>query len=120
MVTSKETALVIEDEDEARAALTQILEFEGFRVEAFPNGAAALDYLAKSEAPCLILLDIRMPVMDGRQFRTAMLRDTRLANVPVVIVTALDPSAAAGMSALRGLRKPINADALLSVVRENC
>jgi CheY-like chemotaxis protein len=120
MAPSEDTVLVLEDEEDARAFLTQILQFEGFRVVALSNGAEAVDYLTRSEVPCLILMEIRMPVMDGRQFRAALLQDARLADIPVVIVTALDPSVATGMSALRVFRKPIDVDALLSVVRENC
>ena len=49
MATDADTVLVVEDEDEARAFLVQILEFEGFRVVGFANGAEALDHLARSE-----------------------------------------------------------------------
>jgi CheY-like chemotaxis protein len=112
--------LVVEDEEEARTFLVQILQYEGFTVRGFANGPEALDYLAHSEEPCLIVMDLRMPVMDGPRFRAALLRDPRLAKVPVVIVTALDPSAAAGLGALRVLRKPVDIDALLSVIRQHC
>jgi len=120
MAAGEDTVLVVEDEEEARNFLMQILEFEGFKVLGFSNGAEALDYLARPEEPCLIIMDIRMPVMDGTQFRSAMLGDTRLAKIPVIIVTALDPSAAAGLAVLRVFRKPVDVDALLGVVRQNC
>jgi CheY-like chemotaxis protein len=61
-----------------------------------------------------------MPVMDGAQFRAAMLRERRLANIPVVVVTAFEPPAAANLGALRVFRKPVDVDALLNTVRENC
>jgi CheY-like chemotaxis protein len=115
-----DTVLVVEDEEEARTSLVEILEFEGFRVLGFSNGAEALRYLEQAEQPCLILMDIRMPVMDGPQLRSALLRDQRLAKIPVVVVTALEPSVAAGLSALRVFTKPLDIDALLSVVRSNC
>ncbi len=120
MAPDENTVLVVEDEKEARTSLMQILEFEGFRVLGFPNGAEALEYLAQSVQPRLIVMDIRMPVMDGRQLWSALLRDPRLAKIPVVVVTALEPSAAAGLSALRVFKKPLDIDALVSVVRENC
>jgi CheY-like chemotaxis protein len=59
-------------------------------------------------------------VMDGAQLRTALLRDPRFTKIPVVIVTALDPSAAAGFAALRVFRKPVDIDALLGLVRQYC
>lgn len=112
--------LVVEDEEEARTFLVQILQYEGFTVRGFANGPEALNYLAQSEQPRLIVMDLRMPVMDGPRFRAALLRDSRLAKVPVVVVTALDPSAAAGLGALRVLRKPVDIDSLLSVIRQYC
>jgi CheY-like chemotaxis protein len=120
MAADANTVLVVEDEEEARTSLVQILEFEGFGVVGFSNGAEALEYLAQSGQPCLIVMDIRMPVMDGPQLRSTMLRDPRLAKIPVIVVTALEPSAAAGLSALRVFRKPLDVDALVSVVRQHC
>jgi CheY-like chemotaxis protein len=65
-------------------------------------------------------MDLRTPVMDGPRFRAALLQDPRLAKVPVVVVTALDPSAAAGLGALRVLRKPVDIEVLVSVIRQHC
>ncbi|HTJ10073.1 MAG TPA: response regulator [Candidatus Binataceae bacterium] len=115
-----DTILVVEDEDQARTFLTEILNFEGFKALGFANGAEALDYLRTSAAPCLIVLDILMPVMDGRQFRAAMLQQPRFAEIPVVVVTALDSSTADDLKAVRVLRKPLDIGALLNVVRANC
>jgi CheY-like chemotaxis protein len=120
MTADEETVLVVEDEDEARTSLMQILEIEGFRVLGFSNGAQALDYLAQSREPCVIVMDIRMPVMGGSEFRSVMLRDERLAKIPVVVITALEPTAAAGLAAVRVFRKPVDVDALLDVIRRNC
>src|SRR5690348_6657078 len=120
MAGDNNMVVVVEDEEEARTALTCILELEGFAAIGFSNGAEALEYLVKSELPCLIILDIRMPVMDGPQFRSAMLQVPRLAKIPVVVVTALDPSAAAGLSPASVFRKPVDVDALLVVIRRHC
>src|SRR6266481_6550298 len=95
--TNDDTVLVVEDDDETRAALIQLLEIEGFKVLGFANGAEALDYMHKSEEPCLVVMDMRMPVMDGPALRAALLLDPRLAVVPLVVVTAYDPSAASGL-----------------------
>jgi len=115
-----DVVLVVEDEEEARTFLVQILELEGFNARGFGNGAEALEYLQKAEPPCLIVLDLLMPVMDGPQFRAAQLCDPRLAKVPVIVVTALEPSAAMGLSPLRIFRKPVNIEGLIKVVRDNC
>lgn len=120
MAQDQDVVVVVDDEEEARLFLKEILELEGFEVRAFSNGAEALDYLTQAAQPCLIILDLRMPVLNGPQFRAAMLQDTRLAAVPVVVVTALDPATASGLSAVRVLRKPIDVEALVDVVRQHC
>jgi two-component system, chemotaxis family, chemotaxis protein CheY len=113
--------LVVEDEDDARQILTQILELEGFRVVACSNGADALDYLLRAERPCLIVLDLLMPVMDGRQFGRALSQQAlELRSIPIIVVSALDAPAAAGIGAIRTLKKPLDVDVLLSAVRELC
>jgi CheY-like chemotaxis protein len=120
MVSNQDQVIVIEDEPESRAGLVTVLQLEGFKVVAFSNGADALDFLMHSEPPCLIIFDIRMPVMDGPQFRAAMLKEPRLAQIPVVVVMAFEPPAAAQLSAVRVFRKPVDIDGLLKTVRNNC
>ncbi len=114
------TVLVIEDEDQARGFLIEILDFEGFKAVGFSNGAEALNYLHNSAVPRLIVLDIVMPVMDGRQFRAAMLQQPHLAKIPVVVVTGLDACAARDLAAVAVLRKPVDIDALMKIVRAHC
>jgi CheY-like chemotaxis protein len=119
MFEDDDIVFVLEDEEEARTFLIRILEFEGFRALGFPNGAEALDYLKKAQEPCcLIVLDINMPVMNGHQFRSALLRESRLAKIPVVVVTALDPPVATVLSVVRVFRKPVDIDAFIRVGRE--
>jgi len=120
MVSHEDEIMVVEDEPESRAFLIEILQLEGFRVVAFSNGAEALNHLTISEPPCLVIFDIRMPVMDGPEFRSAMLQVPRLAKIPAVVVTAFEPSAVANLLVLRVFRKPLDVDALLITIRENC
>jgi CheY-like chemotaxis protein len=98
----------------------QILELEGFKAVGASNGAEAMDYLHTSEPPCLIILDLLMPVMDGRQFRAALLRVPDLVDIPVVVVSALDSSVVADLGVKRAFRKPLDIDALVRTVREYC
>jgi CheY-like chemotaxis protein len=119
-INHDDKVMVVEDEQESRAYLVELLELEGFQVVEAANGAEALRYLEQASSPCLVIMDMRMPVMDGRQLRMAMLRDQRLAKIPVIVVTAFDPAAAANLSALRVLRKPVDIPALLATVREIC
>ena len=120
MSADKNKVMLVEDDEETRTCLGEILQIEGFSVVSFGNGLDALDYLAHSPAPRLIIMDMRMPVMDGHQFRSAMLREPQLAAIPVVVVTAYEPSAAAKLSVSRIFRKPVDIEALVDTVRQYC
>ncbi len=113
--------LVVEDEDQAREFLTEILTIEGFTAVGFSNGAEALTYLKTAPTkPSVIVLDILMPVMNGRQLRAEMLKKKELAEIPVIVVTALDPSEARDLKPVRVIPKPINVDLLMNAVRAAC
>lgn len=115
----KKLILVVEDSDAIRFSLTALLEAAGYDVIEAANGREALDYLERSGPPCLILLDLSMPVMDGWGFRERQRRDPALAAVPVLIQSA-EPDLAATAAALDAaghLCKPFTADALLQAVR---
>jgi CheY-like chemotaxis protein len=114
--------LIVEDDDDIREALTQILELEGYPVRSAGNGREALDVIEKEPVPCVILLDLMMPVMDGWQFRSEQLKDPRAAKVPVVVISA-DASVhqkAASLGAASVLPKPISLDRLLRAVQTHC
>jgi len=112
--------MLVEDDPDSRADLAELLELQGYRVVAFANGIEALDHLVQSSPPRLMVMDIRMPVMDGFRLRSAMLRDSELAKIPVVVVTAFAPPAAESLAALKVLRKPLDLKALFTTIRENC
>lgn len=114
------TILVVEDEEESRQVLMQILELEGFKAVGACNGVEAMDYLHTSDLPCLIILDLLMPVMNGTQFRAALLNVADLAKIPVVVVSALDISTVSDLGVVGAFRKPLDIDALVRLVRENC
>ena len=105
--------LVVDDDADAREALIDILSISGYSATPAGNGREAMDYLKTAAAPELIILDLQMPVMDGREFRAAQKRDPRLAAVPVVVVTAL---AGEKVDADETLIKPIDVDRLLRIV----
>jgi CheY-like chemotaxis protein len=114
------TILIVEDEPDAREILSEFLGLNGFHVVEASNGAEAWKFLQNSGPPCLIILDVNMPVMDGRQFRALQMRDAGLAKIPVVLISALASSATADLSATAVIRKPIDVEALLQVVESNC
>ncbi len=117
------TVLVVDDDRDIRDVLTDALEAEGYRVVTAADGQEALDWLRTGGArPCIILLDLMMPKMDGIQFRTEVLNDAELACIPVVVLSA-DPSAivaAKSLSFAGSLRKPVPLEALLAAVHAHC
>jgi len=113
--------LVIEDDTDSRLMMQTLLRLEGYEVVGAANGREGLT-ATRSENPCLILLDLMMPVMDGLEFRAEQVRDPAIRNIPVVIVSARhDADATAcdlGVAACVG--KPIDLDELATAVAENC
>jgi CheY-like chemotaxis protein len=108
--------MVVDDDDGIREALSVVISEEGCRVWCACNGDEALTQLrAARRLPCLILLDLMMPVMDGRQFRAIQMGDDRLSVVPVVLMTAgaVPPEVAS----LKLLRKPLRLEDLGRVLR---
>jgi CheY-like chemotaxis protein len=99
------------------------LQFCGYLTVGACDGQQALTLLTDSR-PCLILLDLTMPVMDGWRFREEQRRlaDPELANVPILILSALpdvDVQARA-LGAVGVIRKPVNLQHMLAVVRTHC
>jgi CheY-like chemotaxis protein len=115
--------LVIEDDEDIRESLKELLEDSGYEVVCMSNGQHGLDHLRSGQVPPkLILLDLMMPVMDGHTFRVEQKNDPKLASIPVVIMTADGQVAAkkASADAQAFLRKPVNIDTVLEVVSRFC
>jgi CheY-like chemotaxis protein len=123
MAASADTVLVVDDDPEIRAALAELLETEGYEVVLAANGAAAMAHLRRGLRPCLILLDLMMPVMDGWDFRAEQRCDPELQDIPVAIITAAGFSSETVSAQLGGIdfvSKPPSTDALLALVRRHC
>jgi len=100
--------------------MAQMLTIEGFAAATVANGREALDYLHGTTRPHVILLDLMMPVMDGWEFRRRQQADPELAPVPVIVLSALDQARAAPVDATAFLKKPLDFDRLLELVRSHC
>jgi CheY-like chemotaxis protein len=112
--------LIVEDDEDLRDMMAQMLSIEGYRTATAANGREALDYLHHTARPNVILLDLMMPVMDGWEFRRLQKADPELAPVPVIVLSALDPGRAASVDADAFLKKPLDFDRLLDLVRSHC
>ena len=115
--------LVVDDDDDLLSAVRGVIEDEGFLVLTARNGEEAFDVLGqRRETPCLILLDLRMPGMNGMEFRTRQLADPRIAGIPVVGFSGMsDGKGDVQLLALSSyLRKPVHLHQLLETVHHFC
>jgi CheY-like chemotaxis protein len=77
--------LVVDDNADVCASLARLLGLFGFAVDTASDGQSALDYLHSHAAPCLIVLDLRMPRMDGLQFLAAREKSNAISKIPVIV-----------------------------------
>jgi CheY-like chemotaxis protein len=111
--------VVIDDDEDVREVLAELLVAEGYPVRCFANGAEALASLQRDSSASLILLDMMMPVMNGWRFREEQTRDRRLARIPVIAMSALadvNPPPTPAPVAL--VAKPFNVDKLLARIAD--
>ena len=111
--------LIVDDDDAIRFVLRQLLSDEGWQVACAANGEEAFERLRETAPlPCVILLDLMMPVMDGWTFRSMQLEDPGLAHVPVVVMTAgIETGDVEGAPIVY---KPMRAQQLIQIVAERC
>jgi CheY-like chemotaxis protein len=119
----KNWILVVEDDETIRDTIVEFLADNGYEARGATNGREALEMLMGSAPrPCLIVLDLMMPIMDGRAFRDEQLRDPNLSDVPVVVISAHRdvPDQAAELNAAAHLKKPLKLSDILKLVRQYC
>jgi CheY-like chemotaxis protein len=116
--------LVVEDDQDIRESIADILREEGHPVEVAGNGAEALEVLRRKGAhrPCLIILDLMMPIMNGWDFRAALLKDDGLASIPIVVLSgdAHVKDKATELGCAGSVGKPISLAKLLELVERFC
>ena len=116
--------LVVEDHDDSRELVESILRHAGYAVATAVHGRDALDQIERGLRPCLILLDVTMPVMDGPAFAEKLhaSNDKELATTPIVLLTASFDTASAMTKtrALDVIRKPIALNAVTDRVQRHC
>lgn len=122
MTERNRSLLVVEDDDDIRNSLVEALGEGGWLAFGAANGREALQTLRAGLAPAVILLDLRMPVMDGFTFRVTQLADPTVADIPVVIMSADSEIAekAKQLGVEQFLPKPINLDDIFGVATLYC
>src|SRR5690348_1315793 len=111
--------LIVEDEETIRETFKLALEVNGYTVFTASNGKEGIEILAKIPPPCLILLDLMMPVLDGWGFVDALEEDEVLAAIPIVVISAFSEGAKP-IKAQKIIKKPVDLEVLFMVVKEYC
>jgi CheY-like chemotaxis protein len=118
MAPTRSTVLIVEDDEESRDTLREVLELEGYKVRTAVNGQEALARLNTSgERICIMLLDLFMPVMDGWQVIEQLRTDGRLDQTQIVIITSAPYRAPAGLPVFE---KPLDLDRVMNEVQKLC
>lgn len=121
--THRHGVLLAEDDADTRESTMALLEHEGYEGIAVSNGREALDVLRQGFRPCVILLDLAMPEMDGFEFRRLQLRDPELADIPVFVLSAgayAKEMDARRMGMQTFFRKPMDVDAFMNAIGQHC
>ncbi|MBI3183929.1 MAG: response regulator [Myxococcales bacterium] len=113
---SEKRILVVDDDPDLRDTLCELLEDEGYQALPASNGKEALALLRSCPVPRVILLDLMMPVMNGWQFLEELARDSALASVPVIVMTAHSNPGRLALRPVELMQKPLKLDALLGAI----
>ncbi len=116
------TVLLVEDNLDSRDALQALLTAHGYDVVCALDGAEALELAHREPRPCVIVLDLRLPRVDGYEFRRVQRADPTIADIPVVAVSSIDDLArhARTLEASDYVRKPLDVARLVTTVAEHC
>lgn len=112
--------LIVEDDDDLRQMMVALLALEGFEPEAATDGLEALHMLRSGmRRPCVIVLDMMMPRMDGWEFCRQRALDPDIDHIPIIVLSAA-PAERLQVPAAAVLPKPFDYDRLLQVIRDHC
>src|SRR5438045_8014067 len=100
--------LVVDDDPNLVRLMSKFLKLEGFAPVPAANGQEALAYLRGGGDASVILLDLRMPVMDGWTFRVEQRRDPGIANIPIVVLSGMDADGVYEMDPAASFNKPVS------------
>jgi CheY-like chemotaxis protein len=112
--------LIVDDDVAVRGTIARYLAHDGFTVKEADNGQEAFTYLRGGGEAGVILLDLRMPVMDGWRFRGEQRRDPALAHIPVIVLSGADSDRFPELEAAAAFEKPFSMKELVAVVRHFC
>jgi len=112
--------LIIEDDADIREITKLFLRMQGHTALTAENGKEGLELLESGERPCVILLDLMMPVMDGWAFAEAVSQNKDFNQIPIIVVTAFADDAYSIKNVKTVLKKPVGASQLKNIVDTYC
>jgi CheY-like chemotaxis protein len=112
--------LVVEDNKVISDLIKSILEAGGYEVVSARNGLEAMTLLRSESLPCLILMDIEMPVMNGWELKAKLSADSRLKEVPIAVMSASRANLDSFHGSLLKLEKPFTIKDLMGVIERHC
>lgn len=110
--------LVVDDDPTLQRVVTRFLQVEGFSPISATNGLEALTFLRDGGRVDVILLDLRMPVMDGWTFRQHQRADPALAAIPVIVLAGADTERVAELAAAAAFQKPAPLAEVVAAIRQ--
>ena len=108
--------LIVEDESAIRDALTELLGTDGREIVTASDGQEALERLTEAPRPCLILLDLMMPRMNGWEFLQRKSTDPLIAEIPTIVLSGSGRPA----GAVHQLAKPVDVERLMALIDQYC
>ena len=113
----KTKVLLVDDDVAVRRTIARFLTRDGFAVVEADNGLEALTYLRGGGDPSVIVLDLRMPVMDGWTFRQEQRQDPVFGHIPVIVLSGADSHRFPELDAVATFEKPVSMSQILTLVR---
>jgi CheY-like chemotaxis protein len=112
--------LVVEDDEDIRSGLIEVLAFEGYEAVAAQNGMEAFELLRnREENPCLMLTDLTMPKMGGWELINLLAAHKPAFNFPIVIMTASEDRET-HVNVKQTIRKPFDFNVLIKMLQKHC
>jgi CheY-like chemotaxis protein len=114
------TVLIVDDDRDLTRLIAKFLKLEGFDSAEAGNGAEALTYLRGGGYANAILLDLRMPVMDGWAFLREQRDDPALAAIPVIVLTGIEADHVQELGVAAAFHKPVSFPEVVVAMRRLC
>ena len=114
------SVLVVDDDPNLVRLMSKFLKLEGFAPVPAGNGEEALAYLRSGGDASVILLDLRMPVMDGWAFRQEQRQDPGIAGIPIVVLSGVETERMDELDAAASFHKPVSFPEVVDVLRRLC